>query len=82
MNDLKIKSTFKHITERTKKLKEQIRTSNNLPLEVIFELMSIRQMLSDIAEEFSENLKYKNCIDEVDSLISEYENQRGEHHEC
>ena len=66
------------ITKRLQHLRDQIRSSENPGVDLMFELMTARQMLVDINEQQPGDLTCREQIDEVDKLMEVCYQSRGE----
>ncbi len=78
MDKDKLQRSINRITERLQQLRDQIRSSENPGLDLMFELMTARQMLVEINEQQSDDLTCREQMDEVDKLMELCHQSRGE----
>ena len=69
MDKEELQRMINRITDRLQQLRDQICSSENPGVDLMFELMTARQMLLDINEQQPGNLTCQKQIDEVDKLM-------------
>jgi hypothetical protein len=78
MDGEELQRMINRITKRLQHLRDQICSSEKPGVDLMFELMTARQMLVDINEQQPGDPACREQIDEIDKLIGLYEQARGE----
>lgn len=65
------------IAARLQQLSEDIRSSESPSVQVVFELMTVREMLVDMNNAESPETEIQQCIDQIDELMETWDTKLG-----
>ena len=65
------------IAARLRQLSEDIRSSESPSVQVVFELMTVREMLVDMNDAESPETEIQQCIDQIDELMETWDTRLG-----
>lgn len=66
-----------HIAARVRQLSEEITNSENPSVQIVFELMTAREMLVGMKNAESSETRIQQCIDQIDELMEMWDNKLG-----
>lgn len=67
-----------HVTARVRQLSEDITNSENPSVQIVFELMTAREMLVGMENAESSETRIQQCIDQIDELMVRWDAKLGD----